>query len=108
MGDNLNPLQKLLNWYTLSKRRETTFQKIYEHPYLSKEQIDRLKLSQALFETIPLIVYSPYLFILLRLCGSATNSSGLKRILMIGLPLLPMFEVSSRYMRDIYYWPIVR
>ena len=22
-------------WYTLSKRREVTFQKLYEHPYLN-------------------------------------------------------------------------
>ena len=29
-------VDKVKAWYTMSKRKEITFQKLYEHPYLSQ------------------------------------------------------------------------
>ena len=101
-------IDKLKSWYTFSKRKEVTFQKLYEHPYLSQTQIDRLKTAQALFEVIPIALYAPYLFLMMRVVAKANTSVKLMKFTALFTLTAPSVELTSRYLKDHYYWPLVK
>ena len=101
-------VESIKQWYTLSKRRETTFQKLYEHPYLSWRQIDKLKTAQALYELVPISLYAPYLFLMMRQVAKANTSALLARFVLLAVLTAPSVEVGARTLRDRLYWPIVR
>ena len=101
-------VDRLKSWYTMSKRKEVTFQKLYEHPYLSQPQIDRLKTAQALFEIVPITLYAPYLFIMMRVIAKANTSVKLLKFTALFCATAPVIEFTSRYLKDYYYWPLVK
>ena len=101
-------VESIKQWYTLSKRRETTFQKLFEHPYLSWRQIDRLKTAQALYELKPTSLYAPYLFLMMRQVAKANTPALIARFVLLALVTAPIVEVGARNFRDKMYWPLVR
>eukprot|EP00347_Sterkiella_histriomuscorum_P013905 403362908 len=44
----------------------------------------------------------------MRLSAKTNNAQALKKLLVVGISLFPIAELGSRYVRDTYYWPIVR
>ncbi len=67
------------------ERKHVTLAKLYDNHSLTYEQIDQLKTAIAATEVIPLAVYSPYLFLMLRLSVGANSSQRVIKALGVGL-----------------------
>ena len=63
-----------MDWYLKSERKANTFKRLNSNPSLTLEMVEELKLAQAVYEVVPLTIYTPYLYLLLRKCGQATSS----------------------------------
>ena len=61
-------------------------------------QIERLKTAQALYEVIPLGLYLPYLFGMMRVVAKANTSALLLRFTILFGCTAPIVEVTSRYL----------
>ena len=67
-----------------------------------------LKDAEALFTLLPASIYTPYLLFVLRASGRANSGPKLTRLIFATAASFPGIEVSSRYLRDQYYWPLVQ
>jgi len=81
--------------------------KLYENRYLTYEQVDWLKTAQAIFEVVPVAIYLPYLFLMMRQVLRA-NTAKKYGVCMLTLTMtLPWVEGAQVYMKERLYWPIV-
>ena len=102
------PLSVLEDEYTKSQRKQVTFRKLYKNRSLSLSQLDRLKTAEALFECVPVSVYSPFIVFFLR--ATARANTGRRFVVLLGqlLVVVPPVEYFAMTYRDKLYWPIVR
>ena len=57
----------------MDRRKRATLQKLYENNSLTYGQVEKLKTAIAASEIVPLLVYSPYLLVMLRKCATANT-----------------------------------
>jgi len=100
-------VQALQDWYFMSQRKYATFQKLYDNDTLTYDQVAELKKARAAFETIPKVVFAPYLIFLMRACLRANDSKRISNAIVYGLTGFLGCEVLTRYARDKVYWPVV-
>jgi hypothetical protein len=67
-----------------------------------------MKTAQALYEIVPLSIYSPYLFVMMRIVAKANTQKAMIRFIGVLLMSAPLMEGTARYMRDKMYWPLVK
>ena len=101
-------INRVKNEYTKSKRKEVTFKKLSANRSLSYDQMDRLKTAEALYECIPITIYTPFAIYFLRKVGQANSGSLIVRFLGKLAVCVPMVEIPAQYTKEHYYWPIVR
>lgn len=95
-----------MDYYLNYERRLATFQKLYENHSLTYGQVDRLKTAIAAKELIPFAVYSPYLFLMLRLSAQATSAGKITKAIGIGLVGFGICECTSMELSQRVWWPI--
>ena len=104
----MNFYQQIIDQYTLSQRKEITFRKIYSSHNLNKDQVDRLKTAESIYECIPLTIYLPFSVYFLRLVGRANTGRRLLNFIGQLAIIVPTVECGARWQRDKLYWPIVQ
>lgn len=75
---------------------------------MTEDQVHRLKQAKAAFEIIPMAIWSPYLLLMAPRCMFMNTAKKAVKTVIIGTLGAATCEVTSRYFRDKYYWPIVR
>ena len=101
-------ISRLQNEYTKSQRKQVTFKKIYQNRSLSWAQLDRLKTAEAIFECVPMTIYTPFAVFFMRQVARATTPRLIGRTVgMLGV-MVPVIEYTAQMTKDKYYWPIVR
>ena len=53
-------------------------------------------------------MYAPFMFLFMRQVARANTGKQVARVTASICVILPMVEVSSLYLKNLYYWPIVK
>ncbi len=75
---------------------------------MNYKQIDNLKTAQAYYELVPVTIYAPYLFVMMRKVAKANTGALISRFVLLTICTAPFVELGQRYLRDTLYWPLVR
>ena len=95
-----------VNWWLMSERKYTTFQKLFENNCLSYEQVLRLKIAQACYEVVPSVIMTPFVFKLLKLTAVMPKSVSEMRFGRMAALAVGSYSLAIA-LRDATYWPIV-
>ena len=95
-----------VNWWLMSERKYTTFQKLFENNCLSYEQVLRLKIAQACYEVVPSVIMTPFVFKLLKLTAVMPKSVSEMRYGRMAALAVGSYSLAIA-LRDATYWPIV-
>ena len=101
-------ITSLRNQYTLQQRKRLTFEKILACRTLSYSQIDRLKTAEALYECVPLTIYSPFVIYYLRKTAQAVTGPLIVKLCIQLLIVAPSVEICAQYTKTALYWPLIR
>ena len=95
-----------VNWWLMSERKYTTFQKLFENNCLSYEQVLRLKIAQACYEVVPSVIMTPFVFKFLKLTAVLPKSVSEVRFGRMTAMAVVSYSLAIA-LRDATYWPIV-
>ena len=85
-------IERIKSIYTLSNRKYVTFQKLFEDQSLDYEDVDKLKTAQAVYETVPVIMLTPYAYFLLRKIAQANKSNQIRNFTLGVLLTYPLAD----------------
>ena len=105
-GRNVATDNVFINWWLVSERKYTTFQKLYESNGLTYEQVKRLKIARACYEVVPSVIMTPVVFNLLKLSVRFSRQFSNFKIHRFGMFMITSY-VAAIAARDAVYWPIV-
>ena len=94
--------------YTMWERKRLTFDKILDCRTLNYSQVQRLKTAQALFECVPITIYSPFAVYFLRKTAQAVTAPKLINLALQLVFVVPCVEFVAQSTKTRLYWPLIR